>query len=366
MTERERFDVAVIGGGQAGLATGYHLAKRELEFVILDAGERIGDSWRRRWDSLRLFTPARHDGLPGMAFPADPNSFPTKDEMADYLEAYAARLDLPVSLGTAVDWLKREGDRYVLTTRAAQRLEADHVVVATGAYWSPRIPGFARELDPSILQLHVDAYRNPDDLQDGPVLVVGAGNSGAEIALESAVTGHPTSLSGRHPGRIPSAVHLGGDRVFWWFASHLLSLSTPIGRRARRKASSHGGPLIRIRPRDIAAAGIERVPRVAGVRDGQPQLEDGRVLDAANVVWCTGFANDFSWIRSPAFDEKGMPIQLRGVVPSDPGLYFVGLPFLHNLTSALVGGVGRDAEYVVRHIAARIEERRRVSPALSA
>jgi putative flavoprotein involved in K+ transport len=272
MTERERFDVAVIGGGQAGLATGYHLARREFEFVILDAGERIGDSWRRRWDSLRLFTPAREDGLPGMAFPAEPGSFPTKDKMADYLEAYAERFDLLVRLGTAVDRLERDGDRYVLT--AGERLlEADQVVVATGAYPTPRIPGFARELDGSIIQLHVDGYRNPDDLQDGPVLVVGAGNSGTEIALEATAAGHRTWLSGRPPGHIPSAVHVGGDRAFWWFASHVLSASTLIGRRARGKALAHGGPLIRIKPKDIAAAGVERVPRVTGTQDGQPLLE---------------------------------------------------------------------------------------------
>jgi putative flavoprotein involved in K+ transport len=189
------------------------------------------------------------------------------------------------------------------------------------------------------------------------VLVVGAGNSGAEIALEAAAAGHRTWLSGRHPGSIPSLVHVGGDRVFWWFASHVLSTTTPIGRRARTRTLAHGGPLIRIKPRDLASAGIERVPRAAGVREGLPQLEDGRVLEAANVVWCTGFRNDFSWIKIPVFDESGMPIHERGVVPSERGLYFVGLPFLYSLTSSLVGGVGRDAEHVVRRTTALAEPR---------
>lgn len=356
MTERERFDVAVIGGGQAGLATGYHLAQRGLEFAILDAGERIGESWRRRWDSLRLFTPARQHALPGMAFPAKPSSFPTKDEMAAYLEAYAERFELPVRLSTPVDRLEHDGDTYVLSA-GERRLEADQVVVATGAYWTPRIPSFARELDPNVVHLHVDAYRNPHDLQDGPVLVVGAGNSGAEIALEAAAAGHQTWLSGRHPGHIPSVVHVGSDRVFWLFASRVLSTATPIGRRARTRNLARGGPLIWIKPRDLAAAGIERVPRIAGVREGLPQLEDGRVLEAANVLWCTGFRNDFSWIRIPVFDGNGMPIHERGVVSSERGLYFVGLPFLYSLTSSLVGGVGRDAQHVVRRITALTERR---------
>jgi putative flavoprotein involved in K+ transport len=263
----ERFDVVVIGGGQAGLATGYHLAQRGLEFVILDAGERIGDPWRRRWDSLRLFTPARQDGLPGMAFPAEPGYYPTKDEMAAYLQAYAERLHLPVWLSTAVDRLERDGSRYVVTAGQWQ-MEADHVVVATGAYQTPKVPGVTAGLDPAIVQVHAGAYRNPAQLRDGPVLVVGAGNSGAEIALETAAAGHRTSLSGRHPGHVPSLVYRGEGRAFWWFASRVLSVDTPIGRRVRRRALVHGGPLIRVEPKDITTAGIERVGRVAGTRDG--------------------------------------------------------------------------------------------------
>jgi putative flavoprotein involved in K+ transport len=361
--ENERFDVVVIGGGQAGLATGYHLAERGLEFVILDAGERIGDPWRQRWDSLRLFTPARQDGLPGMAFAAEPGYYPTKDEMAAYLEAYAERLNLPVWLSTAVDGLERNGSRYVVTA-GERRIEADHVVVASGAYQTPRVPGFARELDPAIVQVHAGAYRNPTQLQVGPVLVVGAGNSGAEIALETAAAGHPSSLSGRHPGEVPSLVYRGGGRAFWWFASRVLSVDTPIGRRVRRGALVHGGPLIRVKSKNLTAAGIERVPRVVGTRDGQPQLEDGRVLEVANVVWCTGFGYDFSWIRVPVFADDGLPAHRRGVVPSEPGLYFVGLPFLYSLTSALVGGVGRDAEHVAQHITSRSERHGRISAAV--
>jgi putative flavoprotein involved in K+ transport len=197
----EHFDTVIIGGGQAGLATGYHLAKRELPFVILDASERIGDAWRKLWDSLRLFTPARYDGLQGWRFPAPAVSFPTKDEMADYLESYAARFDLPIRTGVEVDGLSREGDRFLITS-GDRHFEANHVVVATGAYQIPKIPAFAHELHSSIMQLHSSQYRRPSQLQEGAALVVGAGNSGAEIAFEVSRT-HPTYLSGKPSAQIP-------------------------------------------------------------------------------------------------------------------------------------------------------------------
>jgi len=200
--EPERFDTVVVGGGQAGLATGYYLARLGRPFVILDAGQRIGDTWRNRWDSLRLFTPGRYSGLPGMGFPAAAWHYPTKDEVAGYLETYAARFQLPVRTGVRVDGLTRRGDRY-LVTAGERRFEAANVVVASGAYHHPRIPGFAPELDPGILQLHSTGYRRPSQLRDGGVLVVGAANSGAEIALELSA-GHPTWLSGPHPGNEPA------------------------------------------------------------------------------------------------------------------------------------------------------------------
>jgi putative flavoprotein involved in K+ transport len=349
----ERFDTVIIGGGQAGLAVGYHLARRQRSFVILEANERIGDSWRMRWDSLRLFTPARFSGLPGWRFPASGWSFPTKDEVADYLEAYAARFDIPVRTGVRVDRLSKEGNRYVVTTGSG-RLEADHVVVASGAYHSPRIPAFASELDPSIVQLHSSQYREPSMLQDGGVLVVGAGNSGAEIAHEVSHQ-HPTWLSGRDTGQIP--VQIGGvwDRLltppFWFFASHVLTLKTPIGRRVRPKMLAVGQPLERVKRKDLATAGVERVPRTVGVQGGLPTVEDGRVMDVSNVIWCTSFRPDFGWIDIPVFGEDGEPVQERGVVASAPGLYFLGRFFLYAFTSSLIGGVGRDAEHIAKHIA---------------
>jgi putative flavoprotein involved in K+ transport len=350
----ERFETIVIGGGQAGLATGYQLARRGLPFVILDAGERVGDSWRNRWESLRLFTPARYDSLPGMPFPAPASTYPTKDEIADYLESYATSFDLPIRSGVKVDRLFEEGTRFVVTAGDV-RFEAHNVVVATGAYHAPRVPDFAPKLAPSILQMHSSQYRDPAQLRDGGVLVVGAGNSGAEIALDLAHH-HRTWLSGRDPGQEPTRAGSLPDRLFtpvmWFVASRVLNVRNPIGRKVRDRFIDppRGIPLGRARRKDILAAGIERVPRTTDVRDGSPMLEDGRVLDVTNVIWCTGFVPDYSWIDLPVVGENGYPTQNRGVVESQPGLYFMGLLFLSTLSSALVGGVGRDAEHIAAHL----------------
>ncbi|MGH8775957.1 MAG: flavin-containing monooxygenase [Jiangellaceae bacterium] len=343
----------MIGAGQAGLAVGYHLAQRGRRFVILETNDRIGASWRNRWSSLRLFTPARYSGLPGWAFPGARWSYPTKDEVADYLEAYAARFELQVRAGVRVDCLLREADRYILTM-GPRRLEADQVVVASGAYHSPFVPDFPSELDPSIVQLHSRECRDPSQLRDGGVLVVGAGNSGAEIAADVSST-HRTWISGRDTGHLPFHPGTVWDRLFtpliWFMGSRVLTLNTPIGRKVRPKALSMGHPLEQVQPHDLAAAGVQRVPRTAGVRDGFPVLDDGRVLHVSNVIWCTGFRPDFGWINRPAFDETGEPVHDRGVVRSEPGLYFVGRFFQHSLTSSLIGGVGEDAAYIARHLA---------------
>jgi len=354
----ERMETIVVGGGQAGLAVGYHLKQRGHPFVILDAHPRIGDAWRRRWDSLRLFTPARYDSLPGMPFPAAPHVFPSKDAMADYLASYAARFALPVRNGVRVDHLTQIGGRFLLRA-GEQRFEADNVVIAMSLYQQARVPAFARELRSGITQLHAIEYRNPRQLQAGGVLVVGAGNSGCELALEAAHGGHTTFLAGPDTGHLPFrieglAARLVLQRLILGVAfNHVLTVKTPIGRRMRVKvAQGHGMPLIRIKPKEVAAAGIQRVPRMAGVRDGMPLLEDGRVLNVTNVVWSTGFDPGWSWIDLPVFGPTG-PRQERGVVADVPGLYFIGLPFVYAASSAMVQGVGRDAEYVAKHIANR-------------
>lgn len=346
----------IIGGGQSGLATGYQLSQRGIDYAIVDANDRIGDAWRNRWDSFRLFTPSWFDGLPGMPFPGYSWGFPSKDEMADYLESYARHFDIPVQTGVRVERLSRDGDRFVAVA-GDRRFEADNVIVAMSSWQKPRIPEFAAELDQGIRQLHVAEYANPGQLQEGSVLVVGAGNSGAEIAKELSRT-HEVWLSGRETGAIPFRPESVAARVLMRFVGRVifhrvLTTSTPMGRRARPKMVSTGEPLIRVKPKDLAEAGVERVPRVAGVHEGKPQLEDGRLVDAANVVWCTGFHPGFSWIDLPVIrDETQQPKHDRGVVEELPGLYFVGLKFLYAVSSEQIHGIGRDTAHIADTIVA--------------
>ncbi|MFI5118956.1 MAG: flavin-containing monooxygenase [Thermoanaerobaculia bacterium] len=362
--EPERFQVVVIGGGQAGLSVGYHLSRLGVSFVILDANERVGDSWRNRWDSLHLFTPAQYDGLDGLPFPAPADSFPTKDEMADYLEAYAAHFALPVRTGVRVESISKNGEGYVLAA-GDERFEAAHVVVAMSSYQTPRVPPFARELDPRIVQLHSFDYRNLSQLQEGGVLVVGAGNSGAEIALEASRR-HEVWMSGRDPGHLPFRIdtrvgHVLQRFVLRFLFHRVLTTDTSVGRKARPKLISQGAPLIRIKPEDLAAAGVRRAPRMAGVEGGLPLLADGHVIDVANVVWCTGFQPRPAWIDFPIFGEDGEPVHERGFVPREPGLAFVGLHFLYAMSSTMIHGVGRDAEHVARRIAEAVAAGRRAA-----
>ena len=357
---RERYDVVVIGGGQAGLSVGYYLRKRGLRFVILDASARVGDAWRKRWDSLRLFTPAKLDGLVGMKFRAPANHFPTKDEMADYLEAYAARFDLPVQTNSRVDKLYRRDGVFVVKTGSVE-IEARQVVVAMANFQRHRVPDFAYALRSDIVQLHSCDYRNPEQLRYGPILIVGAGNSGAEIAKEL-VGRHEVWMSGRSPGEAPIRMESFAARAFLArflmrvIFHRVLTVKTPMGRKVRPNMLKHGTPLIRVKNKDIADLGIKRVARLTGVRDGFPVTEDGHVLEVANIIWSTGFHPGFSWIdpaNLPVLDDDGQPIHDGGVVKDAPGLYFVGLHFLYAMSSAMIHGVGRDARRIVNAIAAR-------------
>jgi putative flavoprotein involved in K+ transport len=354
MEQRERFEVLIVGAGQAGLSAGYHLKRQGRSFVILDRNRRIGDSWRQRWDSLKLYSPANRNGLPGMAFPAPPSSYPTRSEMADYLEAYATRFELPIRNGTCVDALTKEEGVYVAHADGL-RIEADKVVVAAGVFQRPHVPELAREIDPGITQLHSHEYRNPAQLQPGGVLVVGASHSGSDIAFETAGE-HVVILSGTDTGQLPAPIETRRGRLLFrglfFVGTHVLTVDTPFGRKMRPHIRHGGAPLLRYRKADLRAAGVERVlARTVGVQGGLPVLEDGRVVEVKNVVWCTGFRPDFSWIHFPIdVGEDGYPVQYRGAASSSPGLYFVGLPFLHSFASMLVGGAGRDAERVVKHL----------------
>jgi putative flavoprotein involved in K+ transport len=352
----ERFETVVIGGSQAGLSAGYHLRRAGRSLVILDANERVGDAWRNRYDSLHLFTPARYAGLPGLRFPAKGSDMPTKDQMADYLEAYAERFALPVRKRVHADRVWREGETYVVAA-GETRFEAANVIVATGAHQEPLVPAIARELDPAIVQLHSSAYRNPSQLREGGVLVVGAGNSGGDIALEASRT-HATWLSGPELGHIPFDIdgtfaRIVGTRLVVFAGRHVLTVRTPLGRRARAASTGHGNPLVRVKPKQLIEAGVQRVPKTVAVREGAPVLEDGRILRVTNVIWATGFRHDLSWIDLPIFAEDGAPMHDRGVVASQPGLYFVGLPWQFSVASDVLPGVGRDARHVVSRLVRR-------------
>ena len=368
----QRTDVLIIGAGQAGLAAGYHLQRLGIAARIVEADDRVGDVWRRRYDSLRLYSPARFDGLPGVPFPGSKRSFPTGHEMADYLETYAGQLGLPVDTGVRLERLEapaREGEPFVATA-GGHRYEAGEVIVATGAFQRPRVPAFATELDPGIRQLHSSEYRNPSQLADGPVLVVGLSHSGADLAHEIVAT-HPVILSGKSHGQMPFPVDseraLLGWPVVAAFFRHVATLDTPIGRKMAPEVKKGGGPLLRWRKPELLAAGVELVEaRTIGVQEGKPVLADGRVLDVANVVWCTGFSTDYSWISPPIeVDEHGWPVQYRGVSPV-PGLYFMGLVFQYSFASINVHGVSQDARYLADRIAERQAARARAASVVAA
>ena len=353
----DRVNTVVVGAGQAGLSTAYHLRKHGVPCLVVDDGNRVGDVWRRRWDSLRLFTPARHAGLDGLPFPAAPFSFPTKDEMADYLETYARTFSLPVRLGTRIDRISRIGDGFLLVS-GDRRIEATNVIVAMAQYQRPRVPAFASDLAAGIRHLHSLEYKSPAQLRPGGVLIAGAGNSGAEIALE-VVKSHRTWLAGPDTGHVPFRIdglpaRMGLTRLVLRVLFHrVLSIATPIGRKVRPKVLHKAAPLIRVKPKGLLASGVERTPRVAGVRDGLPLLDDGRVLDVANVIWCTGFDAGFSWIDLPIFGPDGQPRHDAGVVTSEPGLFFVGLHFQYAFSSDMIHGVGRDAARIADAVALR-------------
>jgi putative flavoprotein involved in K+ transport len=350
----ERFEAVVVGAGQAGLSTGHHLARLGVDFAILTDEARVGDNWRRRWDSLRLFTPARHSGLPGMPFPAPPGHLADRDEVADYLERYAERFDLPVRVGTQVLRASHDGDRYRLRIAGASHvIEAENLVIATGAFQRPFVPPVAAHLEPSIHQIHSSGYHNPFELPDGPVLVVGAGNSGAQIALELAQT-RKVWLAGRNTGHMPRRV-LGRDVFDWaWPLMRYATIETLVGRRMRSKVARGGDALIGIPERELLRAGVARVGRVDAERGGLP-VADGRVLEPRVVIWCTGYRPDYRWIDGPVVRPDGLPAHERGVSLDLPGLFFVGLRFQHRLSSSLIGGVGEDAAFIAARVSARCE-----------
>ncbi|HET9696267.1 MAG TPA: FAD-dependent oxidoreductase [Terriglobales bacterium] len=360
MNSVQRVHTVVIGGGQAGLSVGYHLKQRGISFVILDAHARIGDAWRNRWDSLRLFTPGQYISLDGLPYYPNGKPFPTKDDVALYLESYARFFQLPVKTSRRVESVHKENGTFYVRTSNGEQYQAQNVVVAMANYQQPYTPSFAPQLSPYTVQIHSHHYRNPAQLKPGGVLVVGVGNSGADIAIETAKT-HPTWIAGKESGHVPFPIDTWLTRhvlfrLVRFIGHHILSLGTPIGRKKRPQFLHEATALIRVKPKDLVNAGIKRVPRVEGVRDGKPLLADGQTLDVENVIWCTGYQTSFPWIHLPVFDEQGDPIHERGVVNKVPGLFFVGLHYLYAMSSATLIGIGRDAQYVVEALAKRKSE----------
>jgi putative flavoprotein involved in K+ transport len=343
----DALDVLVIGAGQAGLAMGHHLAEGGRRFVILDAGAQIGQAWRTRWESLRLFTPPQYDNLPGLPFPAAPDTYPGKDAVADYLQAYAAQLQLPVRLGTTVTSLTSSDGRYVAKA-ADQEVHARQVVVATGPFQVPFIPALADHLDPAVSQLHSADYRRPDTVAPGKVLVVGAGNSGCQIALELSGT-HRVELSVAKT--IPTVPQRPLGRDIWWWATAVgLSRVTAASRLGQRLATRD--QIIGVGPRQLNRRhGVRIRPRVTAMTGRTATFADRQATEFDAVVWATGFTTDHSWINIPsAKDEQGRIRQTRGVTPAR-GLYMLGLTWQHTRTSALLGWVGNDAAYLAARIA---------------
>lgn len=353
------YDTLVIGAGQAGLSAAYHLAKKSVPFLVVDSADRVGGSWLNRWDSLKLFTPSIRDSLPGMPLSRG-YSFPSKDELIAYLERYVAHFGLPVRLGTPVDGLFREGDGFRVTSGEESFL-VRNVVLATGVHRVPRVPEFAPQLSPRIRQLHSSEYRNPGQLQPGPVLLVGAGNSGAEIGIDIAAN-HEVLLSGRNVGYLPIDIRTWQGRlgfpVIWWVWEHVLTEHKKPGRKAQEEAlAGHSEFLIRQKEKDLQAAGITRTARITDVVDGLPRTEDGTILDVANVIWCTGFDPGFDWLDLDGLDSSGRLASDRGAVRGQPGLYVLGQEFQYMFNSHTVGGVGKDAAHVVDHLTRRAVQR---------
>ena len=355
MTEinNSKYDTIVIGAGQAGLSAGYFLKRAGQKFLILTKDKKIGNNWRERWDSLRLFTPVYYNKLPGMDFPSDnPDYLPDKNETADFLEIYAMKFNLPVCLNTEVTGIEKEEHSFIIKTKS-NTYNTKNVIVAAGAFHHPRVPDFAGDISDSVFQVHSSGYKSPVQLKNGDVLVVGAGSSGLQIATE--IIGQKDAqrnvwLSGPDTGTFPRQIF--GIDIYHFLAPTVfrVPIKSLPGRIIKSVSYRHGDLALKPTYKKMIKAGVNRVGRTIGVKNGNPVLENDISLNVNNIVWCTGFKYDFSWINLNIFDSEGFPVHNRGIVNKMPGIYFLGLHFQYTISSSLLGGVRKDAEYIVNYI----------------
>jgi len=342
LSEKSKWGTIVIGGSQSGLAIGYYLKKAGEDFLILDASQNVGQTWSNRWDSLKLFSPPSFNKLPGWSFPLTKGGPDTKDEMAQYLGQYAKKFDLPVRNSTRVMSVSKSGSDFTIKT-ANGDLTTHRVIIATGAHHFQHIPSFATDLSRDIFQVHSDDYRCPGSLPPGDVLVVGSAISGMQIALETARS-RKTLIAGQPTFLIPRGLSQISEKLDWWLLQNIVTIKTPMGRKARPRFIK-GGVVFHYLDQEMKRSDIGHVKRITGTKDGLPMQENGQTITTPNIIWCTGHRPDFSWIKDCVRDEAGWPVTERGVSSLD-GLFFLGMPFQYGLTSSLIAGIGRDAEFI--------------------
>ncbi|MGN7454203.1 flavin-containing monooxygenase [Paenibacillus pasadenensis] len=340
-------NVLVIGGGQAGLAAGYYLTLAGIDFIIVDGSSRVGDSWRNRYDSLLLFTPKGYSELPGLSFPGKKEQLPNKNETADYLETYASNFQLPLHLNTSVISLNKSNGLFYITTNKEDYI-ARHVIIATGPFHKEAIPDIASKISTDVKQIHSASYKNPEQLSEGDTLVVGAGNSGTQIAVEISKHRKVYLSSGHRPLLLP--LHIGGKNIFYWFDKLGILKATAhsfIGKKIQSRPDPIFGFELKKR---IKASAITLVPRTIDAKNKSIIFSDGSQREFTNIIWSTGFKPDYKWLElSHVINERGAIKHERGITP-ESGLYIVGMPWQHRRTSALIGGVGLDAQHVVNEI----------------
>lgn len=342
----ENVDVVVIGAGQAGLAAGYYLKQTNLSFVLLDSSARIGNSWRSRYDSLVLFNPRSFCALPDLNLTGDPNGSPTKDEFADYLESYAAHFSLPVRLQTCVKKIKKLADKFQVTTAEGKWI-AGKVIVATGPFQKPVIPKIRYELPKDVLQLHSSEYKRPSQLQEGPVLVVGGGNSGSQLAVELADKREVIISTGHRMFFLPQMI--GGRSFVWWLEA--LRFSNVSVNSKLAKYIQIAEPVIGFQLKKLIKTGHVLLKKRTMGFDGKHAIfQDGTSVAVNNVIWATGYTQDYSWIDiQKAVNQRSEPIHQKGISQA-AGLYFLGLPWLSAMNSSQINGISKDAKRIVKYI----------------